>query len=119
MSSRAIFWPFVQRDHLLAVLHRIAEAVDCRHRGDDDDVLALHQARRRAQPQPVDVLVDRRVLLDVRVGRRDVRFRLVVVVVRDEVLDGVVREEALELSVELRRERLVVRQHERRPAVLP
>jgi hypothetical protein len=70
------------------------------------------------RPQPVDVLVDRGVLLDVRVARRDVRLGLVVVVVRDEVLDGVVREEALELPVELRRQRLVVRQHERRPPVV-
>ena len=107
-----------ERHHLLAIRHRIAEAVDRAHRGDDDDVVALHERRGRAQPQPVDVLVDRRVLLDVRVGRRDVRFRLVVVVVRDEVLDRVVREEALDLPVELRRERLVVAHDERRLPVL-
>ncbi len=83
------------------------------------DVVALHEARRRAQPQPIDVLVDRRILLDVRVGRRDVRFRLIVVVVRDEVLDRVVRKEALDLAVQLRRERLVVRKDERRLAVAP
>ena len=37
------------------------------------------------------------VLLDVRIGARDVRLGLVVVVVRHEVLDRVVREELLEL----------------------
>ena len=42
----------------------------------------------------VDLVVDRRVLLDVRVGRRDVRLGLVVVVVADEVADGVLGEEA-------------------------
>ena len=56
----------------------------------------------------------RRVLLDVRVRRRHVGLGLVVVVVRDEVLDGVVREELLELAVELRRQRLVVRDDQRR-----
>ena len=40
--------------------------------------------------QPVDLVVDRRVLLDVRVGRGDVGLGLVVVVVGDEVLDRVV-----------------------------
>ena len=40
-------------------------------------------------PQPVDVVVPGRVLLDVEVGLRDVRLRLVVVVVGDEVLDRV------------------------------
>jgi hypothetical protein len=56
----------------------------------------------------VDLVVDDGVLLDVGVARGDVRLGLVVVVVADEVLDGVVGEELLELAVELRRERLVV-----------
>jgi hypothetical protein len=43
--------------------------------------------------QPVDLVVDRGVLLDVGVARRDVGLGLVVVVVADEVLDGVVGEE--------------------------
>src|SRR5919109_390642 len=45
----------------------------------------------------------------------DVRLGLVVVVVRDEVLDRVVREELAELVAELGGERLVVSDHERRP----
>src|SRR5581483_4634827 len=56
------------------------------------------------------------VLLDVQVGLRDVGLGLVVVVVGDEVLDGVAREELAELVAELRGERLVVRDHERRLA---
>src|SRR6266581_1790507 len=69
-------------------------------------------------PQPVDVVVPRGVLLDVEIGLRDVRLGLVVVVVRDEVLDGVPREELAELVAELRGQRLVVRDHERRLADL-
>ena len=92
---------FGQRHHLLAVAARISQPVNRRHRRHDDDVVALHQARGRAQTQPVDVLVDRRILFDVRIGGRDVRFRLIVVVVRDEVLDCVVREEALQFPIEL------------------
>ena len=57
-----------------------------------------------------------RVFLDVDVALRDVRLGLVVVVVADEVVDGVVREEALELLVELGGERLVVGEDERRLA---
>src|SRR5262249_23805288 len=45
----------------------------------------------------------------------DVRFRLVVVVVADEVLDRVVGKEPPELLEELGRERLVVDHHEGRP----
>ena len=55
-----------------------------------------------------------RVLLDEGVGLRDVGLGLVVVVVADEVLDGVVRQQVAELGGELRRERLVVRHHEGR-----
>jgi len=40
---------------------------------------------------------------------------LVVVVVRHEILDGVVREELAHFAVELGRERLVVREDQRRP----
>ena len=73
------------------------------------DVLAADQGAGGGEAQAVDVLVDRGVLLDVDVPLRDVRLGLVVVVVADEVADGVVREEALELLVELGGERLVVR----------
>jgi hypothetical protein len=66
-------------------------------------------------PQAVDLLVDRAVLLDVEVLRRHVGLGLVVVVVGDEVLDRVVREELAELVAELSGERLVVGDHERRP----
>ena len=105
-------------DHELPVLDRVAQAVDGAHGGDDDDVLALHQARGGAEPEALDVLVDRGVLLDVDVGRGDVGLGLVVVVVRDEVLDGVLRQELPELAVELGREGLVVREDQRRLAVV-
>ncbi len=65
-------------------------------------------------PQPLDLVVDRRVLLYVGVGAGDVGLGLVVVVIGDEVLDCVAREELLELVAELRGEGLVGRDHERR-----
>ena len=91
-----------------------ADTVDARHRGDDDDVVAFEQRARRAVAHAVDLLVDRGFLLDIGVGARDVGFRLVVVVIGDEIFDRVVGEERLELAVELRRQRLVRREDERR-----
>ena len=91
-----------------------AEAVDARHAGHDQDVAALEQRPRRRQPHAVDLVVGRGLLLDVGVGGRHVGLGLVVVVVADEVLDGVVRKEAPELLVELRRQGLVVDHHQRR-----
>ncbi len=93
----------------------VAEAIDRGHRRDDHHVAALEQRLRRRQPHLLDVLIDRRVLLDVRVGRGHVRLGLVIVVVRDEVLDRVVREELAHLAIELRCERLVVGQDQRGP----
>ena len=66
-------------------------------------------------PHPVDLVVDRGLLLDIGVRLRHIGLRLVVVVVRHEVLHRVLRKEAPELLVELRRQRLVVRQDQRRP----
>ena len=66
-------------------------------------------------PQPLDVVVDRGVLLDVGVGLRDVRLGLVVVVVGDEVLDRVVRQHLPQLVGQLRGQRLVRRHHQRGP----
>ena len=91
-----------------------ADTVDARHRRDDDHVVAFQQRARRRMAHAVDLLVDRGFLLDIGVGARDVGFRLVVVVIADEILDRVVGEEALELAVELRRQRLVGREDQRR-----
>jgi len=62
----------------------------------------------------VDLVVDDRVLLDVGIARRDVRFGLVVVVVADEVLDGVVGKELSHLAVELSGQGLVGGDDQRR-----
>ncbi len=62
----------------------------------------------------VDLLVDGGFLLDIGVGARDVGFRLIIVVIGDEILDRVVGEELLELGVELRRQRLVWREDQGR-----
>ncbi len=95
-----------------SVVDRRTQAVDAGHAGHDDHVRALEQRPRGSVAQLVDLVVAAGVLLDVGVAAGQVRLRLVVVEVADEVLDRVVREEIAELAVELRRERLVVGQHE-------
>ena len=105
----------LEQQHLLLVELGRADPEDAGDRRDDDHVLAREQRGRGRVPQPVDLVVDRRVLLDVEVLVRDVGLGLVVVVVGDEVLDRVVREELAELAAELRRQGLVVGEHERGP----
>ena len=102
-------------DHPVDVLLRRAQAVDARHRRHDDDVAPGQQRAGGRVPQPVDLVVDRRVLLDVGVGLRDVGLGLVVVVVGDEVLDRVVGEQLAELVGQLGGQGLVGRHDQRRP----
>ena len=66
-------------------------------------------------PQPLHVVVDRAVLLDVGIGLRDIRLGLVVVVIGDEVFDGVVGQHLSKLISQLRGERLVRRHHQGGP----
>ncbi len=93
---------------------RGTEAVDAGHRRHHDDVTAGQQRHGRRVPQPLHVGVDRGILLDIGVRLRDVRLRLVVVVVGDEVLDRVVREQFSKLVGQLGGQRLVRRHHQRR-----
>ena len=99
---------------VLVVGLRRAQAVDARHAGHDQHVAPGEQRRGGRMAQPVDLLVDRRVLLDVEVPARNVGLGLVVVVVGDEVLDRVAWEIRAELVAQLRGQRLVVGDHERR-----
>ena len=107
--------PDLQPDHHGPVVFRRAQAVDAGDAGDDDHVAAAHQRAGGGQPQPLDLLVDRGVFLDVDVALRDVGFGLIVVVIADEVVDGVVRKELLELGEQLGGQGLVVRHDQHRP----
>ena len=66
-------------------------------------------------PQPLDLRVDGCVLFDkgIRVG--NIRLRLVVVVVGDEILHRILRKKLPELLAQLGRQRLVVGQHQGGP----
>ena len=102
-----------RQGHLRIGLDR-ADAVDAGDRGDDDDVAPLEDRPRRRMAHPVDLLVQRGFLLDIGVGARDIGLGLVIIVIRDEILDRVLREEALHLAVELRGQGLVRRENDRR-----
>src|SRR3989338_3957130 len=100
-----------QQQHPVVGLGR-AQAVDAGDAGDDDRVAPLKQRPGGGHAQLVELVVDGGFFLDVEVGGWEVGLGLVVVVVADEVLDGVVGEEAAELVEELGGQGLVVGQHE-------
>ena len=101
--------------HVLREVLRRSQTVDATDGRDNNDVFPSGEQRRHGtQPQSVDLFVDTQVFLDVQVCTRDVRFGLVIVVVRDEILHGVVRKEGFHLRVQLRREGLIMAHDERR-----
>jgi len=104
-----------QGDHLLDVLLGRAEAVDAGDGGHHHHVPACEEGVGGGVAQPLHLLVDGGVLLDEGVRLRDVGLGLVVVVVGDEVLDRVVRQQLTELVGQLCRERLVLHHHEGGP----
>ena len=114
-ASRPISMPSSSGDEHPRIGFRGAEAVDAGDRGDDEDVAAGEEAAGGAVAELVDLFVDRRILFDEGVGADDVGFGLVVVVVGDEIFDGVVGEEFLEFAVELRGQGLVVGKDQGRP----
>ena len=106
------------QDHRRGSSRAVADAVDARHRGDDDHVVALEQRACVAERRMLlDVLVDRRVLLDVDVACAGRRLRAGSSRSRRRSTrprsPGRTRRNSL---VELRRQRLVGREHQRRPA---
>ena len=107
--------PDFQPDHHRPIILGRPQPVDARDACHHDHVPPAHQRTRRGQPQPFDLLIDRSVLLDVDVALRNVRLRLIIIVIADEVMDGVMREELLELRIELSGQRLVMRHDQRRP----
>ena len=101
---------FFEHDQHAVIGFGGAHAVDAGDRGDDDDVAAFEQSAGGAHAELVELVVDGGFLVDVQIGGGDVGFGLVVVVVADEIFDGVFGEEGFELVVELCGERFVVSQ---------
>ena len=90
---------------------RVADTVEARYARYDDHVAPARQKRGRGvQTQFVQLVVYGQILLDICVRGGEVGFGLVVVVIRDEILDGILRKEVLEFAVELCREGLVMAQ---------
>src|SRR5690606_37595954 len=83
----------LEGDDGVCIFLRRAETEDARNRRDDQRVASREERSRRRVSQLVDLLVDVGILLDEGVRARDIRLRLVVVVVGHEVLDRVLWKE--------------------------
>ncbi len=108
-KSLALF----EHQHHAVIRFGGTEAVNAGDGGDDDDVATLEKRTRGAHAKFVELFVDGGFLLDINVRGGHVGFGLVVIVVADEILDGVAREKRTEFVIELRGESFVVGDDER------
>ena len=104
---------FHENQHAVIGFRR-TQSVNAGNAGDDHHVPALEQGMGRGVAHFVDFVVDGRVFFDIRVGIGEIRFRLVVVVIADEITHRVFGEKGFELAVQLGRQGFIVRQDQRR-----
>ena len=96
-----IFHALVQLEQVALVLLGVTHAINAAHRCHHNHIATSEQCFGGRVAQPVNLVVDRRVLFNKRVTRGDVRLGLVIVVVTDEIFHPIVREEFLHLLCQL------------------
>ena len=111
---RLDFLPFKKTQRQFLVIFGRAEVIDAGNGSDYDYVIARQKRLGRGMAQAVNFFVNLGVLFNVSIGVGDIGLGLVVVVVADEIVNGIVREKFAELLVKLGGEGFVVRNDERR-----
>jgi len=104
--------PFFDENREFFVVLGRAQIVNAGYRRHYDNVPARHQRRRGFQTEPVDMFVDGGVLFYESIRPRNIRFGLVVIVVRDEIFYGVFGKEFLEFRVKLRGQNFIGRDYQ-------
>ena len=107
--------PLFHMHHLFGKSSRVRHTIEAGDRRNDNDILPPRQQRSRCtQAEFIDLVINRQILFYISIRCRQVGFRLVVIVIRDEILDGIVREECLELAIQLGSEGFVMTQYQGR-----
>ena len=97
-----------QRNDHFFIIFRAAQTVNAGNTGYHDHVFPLDQRRRGGKPELIDFFIAGRVFGDICIRRRHIRLRLIVIVIGDEILHRVFREELLKFRVQLGGQRLVM-----------
>ena len=101
-------------NHHAFVVDWVAERVNARHGRHNDHIASLAQRRGRRVAQTVDFVIDGGILLNIGVGRGDIRLRLVIIVVGYEIFYRILWKKFAQLGAELCGQRFIVREHQRR-----
>ena len=89
------------------------DAVNTRHGRHDNNVITFQQRTGCRVAHTVNLLVNLALFFDVSIRARYIGFRLIVVIIADEILDGVIGKKALELPIKLGGQRFVRRKDDR------
>ncbi len=103
------FWNLQHRG---AIGFRVAQTINGGDRCHDNNILAGHQRRCCCQAQTVNLFVNIGFFLDIQIASWDVGFRLIIIVIRDEILHCIFREEFGILGVKLGCQCFVVGHHQ-------
>ena len=68
--------------------------------------------------QLINLIVNRSILLDISIRLRNIRLRLIIIVIRNKIFHRILREERLQLTRQLCSQRLIMRNHQSRLAHL-
>ncbi len=90
-----------------------AQTVNAGYGRDHDHVVALAQRAGRRIAEFIYLVVHGEVFFDIGIRRGDITFRLIVIVIGNEVLHAVFGKKLTKFVAKLRRKRFVVRDHER------
>ena len=102
-------------NHRTTQRSRTPHAINTRHRRDNHNIPpARKQSRQCRQPQTVNLIINRKILLNIRVRMRQISLRLIIVIVRNIILNRILRKKLLHLSIKLGSQRLVMTQNQRR-----
>ncbi len=91
--------PATQGNRQPLIILRRTQAVNTRNAGHDEHIPPFEEGGGGGMPEPVNLLINTGVFFDIGIGLGDVGLRLVIIIVTDEIFDGVFREELLKLTV--------------------
>ena len=94
---------------MVLIFMRITQTKDRRYRSNDNHVITLKQRTGSAMPQFINLIINGTVFFNISVRARHIGFRLVIIVIRHEVLNRVMWEKLLKLTIQLTSQRFIMR----------